>query len=278
MIKTFCEKYGYPKEAQEQFFAVYAKILSDSAARSEIYRLMDVFFMGADEACIPGLDALANSLGVQKQALYMVFFIMGERAIEYIYNMKGFSDIYYNTVRDTFYKCEECFKLYGFWGTHCIGWFENYAKCRLFGIGRLQYQPYIAPWDKEGYVKKGDLVYAVHIPSGSPLSIDAVRSSLDEARRRFGENTVFSCHSWLLYPPQYEMYSEGSNLQKFCELFDVIEQNDTNEDLWRVFMTTDCSDISRLRADSSLGKKILARLKEGKPMGQGFGFIKKDKF
>lgn len=46
MIKTFCEKFGYPKEAEEQFSAVYEKVLADGAARSEIYDIMDTFFMG----------------------------------------------------------------------------------------------------------------------------------------------------------------------------------------------------------------------------------------
>lgn len=275
MIKTFCEKFGYPKEAEEQFSAVYEKVLADGAARSEIYDIMDTFFMGADESYIPKLDALAQRLGVRAMALYMVFFIMSEKAIEYIYNIKGYSGIYFDTVRDTYYKCEECFKMYGFWGTHCLGWFGNYAKCNLFALGRLQFQPYIAPWDKEGYVKAGDTVYAVHIPSGAPLRYENVLASLDEACTFFGKKeAVFSCHSWLLYPPQCEMYAPGSNLKKFAELFDIIESNDTNEDLWRVFMTPDCSDTSKLTATSSLSEKILARLKEGKTMGQGLGFIK----
>lgn len=276
MINTFCEKYGYPDEAKEQFLSVYEKVLADSAAREKIYSVMDEFFMGNDESYRPKLDTLAQRLGVREMTLYMVFFIMCEKSIEYIYNMKGYSSLYFNTMRDTYYKCEECFKMYGFWGTRALGWFRNYAKCSLFGIGRLQYQPYVAPWDREGYAKKGDEVYAVHIPSGAPLKTEDVLSSLDEAHAFFGGGEMtFSCHSWLLYPPQYEMYSDGSNIKKFYELFDVVESNDTNEDLWRVFMTPDCSDISKLTATSSLSEKILARLKEGKTMGQGLGFIKK---
>lgn len=185
--------------------------------------------------------------------------------------------MYSDTIRDVYYKCEECKKIYGVWGTNVLFWFRCYAKCCLFGLGRLQYEPGIADKDYPGYIRKGEPWVNMHIPSGGPLVLSEVYDSVDMAYKFFGgkgEEMIFTCNTWLLYPPQCEMYKEGSNLKKFAELFRIVESVDSNRDLWRVFFKEDCTDLTTLSAETSLAKKILERLKEGKSMGYARGFIK----
>ncbi len=277
MIHSFCEKYSFPKEAEKAFSDVYEKVLACPDVRARLYRGIDGFILDSDGAYEREIGLAAQELCVNRLILNMVFFIMAEQSIKFIYNAKGYSDIYFDTIRDVYYKCEECKKIYGVWGTNVLFWFRCYAKCCLFGLGRLQYEPESADKDYPGYIKKGEPWVNMHIPSGGPLVLSEVYDSMDRAYKFFGgkgEEMIFTCNTWLLYPPQCEMYKEGSNLKKFAELFDITEYHDSNRDLWRVFFKEDCTDLATLSAETSLAKKILERLKEGKSMGYARGFIK----
>lgn len=277
MINSFCERYSFPEEAKKAFSDAYEKLLSSPREREKIYSAIDEYVLGDGNNYEREIGLAAEKIGVNRYTLNMVLFIMAEQSIKCIYNAKGFSDIYFDTLRDVFYKCEECKKIHGVWGTSVLFWFRCYAKCCLFGLGRLQFEPGRADKDYPGYIKKDEPWVNIHIPSGAPLKLSEVYKSLDKAYEFFGgkgEEMIFTCNTWLLYPPQCDMYAEGSNLKKFAELFDIAEYHDSDRDLWRVFFKEDCSDISSLRAETSLAKKILNRLSEGKSMGYARGFIK----
>ena len=149
------------------------------------------------------------------------------------------------------------------------------CKCCLFTLGRLQYEPISSPLDYKDIVKKGDKIINVHIPSGSPLRTEEVYDSFDKAYEFFGAegDIIFTCHSWLLYPPHYEVFPEGSNLRAFYELWDVVRQEESEEDFWRVFYKEPNISLSEIIPKTSLEKRMLDHLKSGGSMGAGQAFI-----
>lgn len=276
MIQSFCEKYGYPLEALRAFSECFLKVTENADVLNELYGLIDLYIDTDDNSYESRLNKIAAAIGVNRYTLYMVFFIMAEREIRRIYSSCGLSEQYIGLARDTFYKCEECFKIHGVWGTSVLFWFRLYAKRELFALGRLQYEPTILEKDYSGFGKKGDKAIGIHIPSGGPLLVEDVYDSLDKAYEFFGgkgEEMLFTSNTWLFYPPQCEMYAEGSNLKKFAELFCITEWEDSNRDFWRVFYKESADNLDDIVPETSLAEKILNRLKEGKTMGFGRGFI-----
>lgn len=276
MIHNFCEKYGFPKEAERAFSECRNKVLESPGALDELYALTDLYIDTDDNTYEVRLNEIAARAGVNRYTLYMVFFIIAEREIRRLYSACGLEEEYIGLARDTFYKCEECFKIHGVWGTSVLFWFRLYAKKRLFSLGRLQYEPTTLDKDYPGYGRKGDNAVGIHIPSGGPLLIEDVFDSLDRAYEFFGgkgEEMLFTSNTWLFYPPQCEMYAAGSNLKKFAELFDIVEWEASNRDFWRVFYRENAENLDDIVPETSLAEKILNRLKAGKTMGFGRGFV-----
>ena len=90
---------------------------------------------------------------------------------------------------------------------------------------------------------------------------------------------IVTCSSWLLYPPFYgEVFPENSNLRRFYELFDVVEQRDEcpfSDDGWRIFHTKE-PDLDKLPLKTTLQKNLHAYLKRGNGMGRGYGVLVRD--
>ena len=78
--------------------------------------------------------------------------------------------------------------------------------------------------DYKDIAKKGEKIVGLHIPSTGPLTPELVDESLERAYRFYKPNggyLVLHCHSWMIYPPLYELFPKGSNLEKFYHRFDI---------------------------------------------------------
>ncbi len=275
MIHKFCREIGFPPEAEEVFSDTFVRLTADSELMSNIYDAANEYFMDETLGYEKALIDAAKKLDISIYTVNMVFLIMCAVPLRYMFYIKGYSDeLYINTMRDMLCKAEECHRLYGVWGTFVLDWYRFFCKCRVFALGRLQFQEIESPVNYKDIVKKGDTIIATHIPSGSPLKIEEVHKSFDEAYRFFGggEKMVFSCHSWLLYPPQYEMYPENSNLRKFYDIWDITDVRESNGNFWRVFYKPEGYELSKIVPHTSLEKKLLEYLKNGGSMGYSRGF------
>ena len=83
-------------------------------------------------------------------------------------------------------------------------------------------------------------------------------------------------HSWLIYPPYSEsVFKKGSNLERFARLFDVIESNDEGfSNFATVFgMPYSEENLEKAPQETSLQRNMLKFIKDGNPMGQGYGMF-----
>lgn len=183
--------------------------------------------------------------------------------------------VLYETARDILYKAGVCKKRFGICGLTEVFWHRRFFKGNLFGIGRLQYEIIPIEHDFPPYAKTGDPVYNIHIPENGGLTEEAINASFAEAKAFFGVtgDMVVMCRSWLLYPPLYPMFPEGSNLQKFYERFTILESHETdNGEMYRIFdKTTD--DFSSLPDKNRLQHNMIGYLKDGHIMGKGTGVL-----
>lgn len=273
MFREICAKVGFCREAEEAFCNAYDKIKADIEAAERMRGMLPDFIMTEDNAYEKVLSEIGSRLDINIYTLNMVLVIMAAEPMRYIYYARGISEkIYLDTLRDMKYKAEECRRMYNVWGTFVPLWYHYICCGDVIALGRLQFQKVKSPIDYKDIVKKGDTVISCHIPSGSPLDMEKVRKSFDTAYEFFGGDggkMAFFCDSWLLYPPQYELYPEGANLRKFCDIWDVAEQRDENHDFWRVFYKPENTDLYTIEPQNRFEKNLLKHLKNGGSMGCG---------
>lgn len=271
MIQDICKKIGFTEEAEKVFLFAFDRLRNEKELFEGVCGAMDEYILSDTLGYEKILSKAAEKLDISIYTINMVFMLMCAKSMRYMFYIKGYFDkLFYDTIKDLSYKAEECYRLYGVWGTFVLDWYRFFCKCRVFALGRLQFQKIASPVDYKDIVKKGDTIIATHIPSGSPLKIEDVHKSFDAAYKFYGgcgEKMVFSCHSWLLYPPQYEMYAPKSNLRKFYDIWDITDVEESNGNFWRVFYKPEGYDLSKITPHTSLEKKLLEYLKSGGSMG-----------
>ena len=194
-------------------------------------------------------------------------------------------DIFYESARDFVYKLRECKAVYGTDGFF-VDWFFLFFDLKLFAFGRLQYE--IATFESEKYscgpveLKKGDVVYSCHIPSGGRLSMEMCMESFQRAYDFFrpqlnGSVMPIVCDTWLFYEPYLDcVFPKGSNLEQFIKLFDIIHNTCTGDkfnDCWRVFDKMYEGNADNLPQDNTLRRNFVRYIKDGGDFGYGYGIL-----
>ena len=234
---------------------------------------------------VPELDALADAAETNIFSIHMLFLIYGAEHLKALYRQKNIpEDIYWDTCQDLRYKLLECRQVKGIWGTVTIRWFEGFYRMERFALGRMQYGIAAFPVDeftKAGVtVYKGDVCHDMHIPSSGPLTWEKRLDSYKKAYAFFqdelhGQPLVITCHSWLLYPDNAQIFPQGSNLLNFMEDFTILERCDFEgfPEACRVFGRDWNGPLNELPDETSLQRNIIRWLKQGRPMGSGFGVL-----
>ncbi|MBQ7935422.1 MAG: DUF5596 domain-containing protein [Clostridia bacterium] len=225
--------------------------------------------------------ALSAQSGVHLYTVELMVQLYAAIPLRKIYQEKGYSDVLYlDTMKDIPCKMMECHGVHGIWGTIASDWQQGFFRCKRFSLGRLQYEEFPLPIENYKSYKKGDIVYNCHIPSGGSMPMKAVMESFKKAyafyRSQLKDGILpVHLHSWLIYPGHYEVYSEGSNLRKFYDLFDVLEpvEKPENPYLWRVFGVETCEDYTALPEKTSLQRRFKEYLLSGKCMGSARGML-----
>lgn len=169
---------------------------------------------------------------------------------------------------DTFFNltlwCEDCYEKTGEYGFLQYDWIWRHLDGSLFRLGRLQFE------------LLGEDIH-IHIPAGKPLDFEQVQKSLEQAKRVWGMEKRYLCHSWLLYPGLKEILPEESDILKFQQLFTIISSDyDTREAEERIFGKVE-ERPEEYPTHTSLQKNARKFLLEGNQLGNGFGILKEEK-
>ena len=276
-IKAFAEHIGLPEEAQipavplsERIFneypEEYAAIREKIQDKEQIYALAEKINKEQDLVML----AVCLLLGIDAEALYR------ERGIA--------EDIYWASMRDITIWTKTCMKMRGHVGLYEYGWITSFLTASIVRLHRLEFHIISfmdnKTWSKAGVtVNGGDPVINIHIPEDGPLLPEDVIESFRRAYRYFNCTGIqaFVCHSWLLYPGNYEFLSETSNIRKFMDNFDLITRDEYqySSDLWRVFgPCPSYRDTSVFPRDTGLQRGMIRYLDEHDfTSGSGYGIF-----
>ncbi len=287
-LKNFFCRYDFPKDGADYLLSLTEELSAGSSVWEALLKGVRDYESGALQAK-EALTALLTQIKeasaqccVPSEACAFLFFALCTKHLKTIYDRTGLPESYFRGVAiDLRCKLKECRAVKGIWGTFVAPWFAGFFAMTRFAIGRLQYEmiqmpPYISTDGR--YCFQGQPAVNIHIPSSGPLVIEEVRSSMAEAARFFASHfpqgqVLFHCNSWLLFPGHYEMLPPDSGIRRFMDEFTLI-RGDTHadkHDLWRLFDTEDVADPNRLSQNTSLQRKYVQWMLEGKPVGSAIG-------
>ena len=129
-------------------------------------------------------------------------------------------DIYIATMGCFSRFVREHFVSYGYYGFDRDFWTTRQVNAKLFRIGELEYE--IIDGDK--------CEISLHIPSDAVMKPAALNTSLDMAGAFFAEyfpgkeNCLVRCESWLLSPKLKSLLKENSNIIRFQNAFEILEE------------------------------------------------------
>lgn len=281
MIEPIARKLNFPDEAIACLAECERKMIATSskdlcAAEQSLFAPEDFEFMTL-------LAQIAEKSGENRYACDMVFLLRSTAPLYDKYVERGYTDeLFYHTMSDLRVKLFECKEVNGVWGMEPTSWFKKYYMLERFRLGRLQYDKKEFPIDRyKDILKMGDTIISCHIPSDGPLLIEDVKDSLRMAYRFFPEEhrdgrLIVCCFSWLLFAPLFRNYNEGSNIKKFYNLFENIEnwEDESNSNFWHVFGVKYSREaFENAPQDNSLRRAVIEHLKNGGTMGNGAGIL-----
>lgn len=203
------------------------------------------------------------------------------------YQRRGISmEIYYATMGDITIWSKNFRRQYGVPGLDETNWLIHHIQLRLFRLGRLQFMrrqvffPLTVPRKKTKALPfhRGDPCVDVHIPAGEPLTTDMCLASFRQADEFFGTYfpehrfAYYTCSSWLLSPYNREMLPAESNIIRFSELWRIPFSWDGADAAIESIFGKEQAAKRVFSEETSLQRSAKARLQEGKPLGEGFGY------
>lgn len=287
-LRDFFTAYEYPAEGSEFLLSHLDQLLAHPVVGQKLLDAVQAYEAGKANETPQILELLtqvqqcAKECGFPMEPVSLLLFLMMTRHLKQRCRDAGLPQGCFDGVaRDLRSKLNECHTVRGIWGSFVPTWFPRFFVPDRFTFGRLQYEIIRIPAEyctPETAQYAGQPAVNIHIPSGCPLDIEAVRASMKEAANffaaRFPEGKVpFVCHSWLLFPGHREMLPETSSIRRFMDEFTLLTDyiDETRHDLWRIFATDEIQDLSALPRDTSLQRAYLKWLEAGKPIGGGLG-------
>ena len=230
----------------------------------------------------------AKQLAQTESDIYMLQLLFWLHCIPYLekdyLRLEIGKDVLVNSMMDLAYKNRECKNHNGCCGVETY-WFYLFFWCKLFGLGRLQYQTVV--YEEEIYtsgyyvLNPGYRVFKCHIPSSGKLTPQLCMDSLDKAYAFFKDELKDNvlpvyCASWLLFPNYAEkVYPDGSNLKAFSQLFDVVSTTETEKFTisQTIFGIPYPDNLDKLPQDTSLQRNFVSYIKSGGSFGRGCGIL-----
>lgn len=156
-------------------------------------------------------------------------------------------------------------------------WGAYFINLRIIEVGRLQYE-FIRfnPLNEEEYKE----CIKIHIPSGERLLEEQVKESIIKSKKEIIkyfnlENPEYYCSSWLLSPSINKILDKNSNIKKFYNMFEIVDEKDGVDDVLNfVFNSKDVVDYAELEEKTSLQRKIKQMLLRNEKLTIGVGILK----
>ncbi len=278
-MNFLCNRIGFPKEASDYVYSVFNGITHNKNAYEELIRAKTSFLSQNSKEYNGCIERIHSETGIHIYTINLVLILVCAKAVKARYDENGISEeVFFDSMSDITCKLIECKKMYNIWGVFVLDWYRGIFSLRTIKLGRLEYAYLPFPYDTyKGYVKKGENVFSCHIPSTGPLTPESVIDSLKRAYKFFGctDKLIVYCHSWLIYPAHYELFPNGSNLRAFYDLFNIIdeEQENDNRNLWRIFYKPNDTPFDDLPENTTLQRNFKKYLKEGNYIGVGIGML-----
>lgn len=218
-INTLVKDICLPEEMQAVVLPICEKIIS---ALAEKYNEI------CENKCESELIyALADNMDLERDSVMLaVCLMLGADAHEQYIKAGISEEIYRDSMREITIWAKTCMKMRGHIGLYEYGWILNFLQMSIVRLHRLEF--HIVPfsknktWSKDGItVCGGDPVINIHIPEDGSLIHDDVIESYRRAYRYFGctGKRAFVCHSWLLYPGNYEFLRISFGTLKYSKIY-----------------------------------------------------------
>lgn len=156
-------------------------------------------------------------------------------------------------------------------------WGAYFINIRIIEVGRLQYEfVKFNPLNEGGFKK----CIKIHIPSGERLLEQKVKESIIKSKAEILkyfdlENPDYYCSSWLLSPTINRVLVKTSNIAKFYNMFNIIDEKDGLDDILNfVFNVRECKDYTELKESTSLQIKLKEMLLRNEKVTIGVGVLK----
>lgn len=285
-FQQFFSEFDYPKDARDSLIQDYKKIQNSSTLLENFKATLDAYDQSMQcnlDSSLAVIKEISIQASIHEYSAYLLFLICLTPILKRYYQAFNFDEnLWKTTVLDWKYKSVECKLVYNVWGTFVPTWFWGYLQLKRFGIGRLQFEigTFHTNYDNGVFsVSKNQPVIDVHIPrTGERLdrqeTLDAYQKAAVFFKERFNIDSIFVCHSWLLFPPNQTMLKDGSNLRLFMDDFDIIEfgYDPDYSERWRLFDSLE-EDPNKLPDNSSLRRAYIDLMKRGDKMGWGYGIF-----
>ncbi len=127
-------------------------------------------------------------------------------------------------------------------------------------------------WDY--YVKPGDYMLDMHIPSGGQMTpekcLDTMRRGVEFFRRQFPDKPFrsFWCHSWIFGPQLENIFPETANLVKFLREVHLYPIYSEDGGLWFIFLQ-DKFDLATAPRENALQLAVAQYLEQGGEWHEG---------
>jgi RimJ/RimL family protein N-acetyltransferase len=287
----FMKEYDYPSEAQEELIHNYG-LLQQSSQWSDFQRLVLAYGENKDnfnQDAIKRLQQIASGSMISEYSINLIYLIRISKSLQKRYEeVRWTQQMFRDAMMDLKYKLQECHQMYDIWGNFVIWWELGFFDLSRVALGRLQFeiQEFSSDYTRDGfYIKKGEPIINLHIPSSGPLHekdcLQAYKAAAKFYKKNFpGKVIWFTCSSWLLYPQNKKMLPAESNIVKFMKKYDIFacQVDDKKEDLWRIFYQESHKPASELPRTTSLQRACADWLQAGRSLGvgQGIFYMKKE--
>jgi len=156
-------------------------------------------------------------------------------------------------------------------------WLSKHFTAKLYHLGRLHFEAFRFR-ENNAFLKKGDWVLNVHIPSGGKLLHDEILDSYGRGAELFRKLMPdiawngFICESWMLSPQLEELLGSSSNIVRFAadyQLYDVAD----DEGFYTYAFVKKLDDLRALPEITTLQRAMKAYLLAGGRILSGRGFF-----
>ena len=275
-LDLFFEKTDFPQAAKDCLRGIAQK------HRAELDGLLSQYQQAYDYASTaPAVEAAAQRMDVHVYTVWLIILILAAEKARPLYRTES---SYWDTFCDLKYKAQECFDVYGLWGTFVAYWYPIFYDATIVKLGRMEYQSRPCGLKEpktvlDRTIKPQDPVIYMHIPTSfEPFDRAARWESYEQAWRWFcpdGRPLVCICSSWLLYPGYQQLFKPESNIAQFRSEFTVVStaQAQGFSNAWRVFGKDHLLDPAQLPEKTSMQRAFKNHMIHGGTHGSGTGIL-----